>query len=328
MAPPFVVDRVSMPEALAAGKRRRTAASVQRSLRGSGHVDVEAIADRLWPGRPVTAVALGVAGTRHNVRVILEDGESFVLRGGGPDAELLGIARNREHEASLAAAAVGVGPEVVDFLDDLGVVVTRWIEGELVTEERMREPQTLRRVAQALRAVHAGPPLPGRFDSFRIVEEYRSAVFSYGASVPSAYAWARQVARRVESARGRAPERPCHNDLIVANVVDDGARLRIVDWEYAGMGDVFFDLACVAVHNDLDVELREVLVEAYAGSLRPHDVRSLELMRFMSEFREAMWALAQGAAGATEHDFAARAERHFERLARIADEPSFESALG
>jgi thiamine kinase-like enzyme len=182
-------------------------------------------------------------------------------------------------------------------------------------------------VAQALRAVHAGPPLPGRFDVFRVVEEYRSVVFERGAAVPPAYAGARQVARQVEAARGRAPERPCHNDLIAANLIDDGRRLRIVDWEYAGMGDVFFDLACVAAHADLDREERAALLEAYAGALRSPDVRALELMRFMVELREAMWALAQGAVGDVEHDFAAHAGRHFDRLAAIADDPQFRAAL-
>jgi thiamine kinase-like enzyme len=136
------------------------------------------------------------------------------------------------------------------------------------------------------------------------------------------------VARQVEAARGRAPERLCHNDLIVANIIDDGKRLRIVDWEYAGMGDVFFDLACVAAHAGLDAEERAVLLEAYAGSARPQDVRALELMRFMAEFREAMWALAQGAIGELDYDFEGHAARHFDRLARIAEEAPFLAALG
>jgi hypothetical protein len=70
-----------------------------------------------------------------------------------------------------------------------------------------------------------------------------------------------------------------------------------------------------------------VLLEAYAGALRPQDARALELMRFMAEFREAMWALAQGAVGELEHDFASHGARHFDRLGRVAEEPSFRAAL-
>jgi thiamine kinase-like enzyme len=290
-------------------------------------MDVTDVVGRLWPGREATWAPLGAIGTRHNVKVTLADGEAFVLRSGGRDTELLEIDRRREYEACLTAAAVGVGPDVIEFFEADGIVVTRWIEGEVVSEQQMREPDVLRRLAQALRAVHAGPPLPGRFDCFRVVEQYRSAVFSYGVAVPPEYAWARQVARRVEAARGRAPERPCHNDLIPANVIDDGARLRIVDWEYAGMGDVFLDLAGVAVHADLDEEGRAVLLEAYAGSLRHQDLQALDLMRFMADFREAMWGLAQVAIGEADVDLAAHAREQFDRLARIAEEPCFVAAL-
>jgi thiamine kinase-like enzyme len=290
-------------------------------------MDAGAIAERLWPGQVAELTVLGGGITHHNVRVTLDTGASYVVRGGGRDTELLGIGRDRELEASLTAAAVGVGPDVVDFLEPEGVVVTRWIEGEVVTAERLSEPATLRRVAQALRAVHAGPPLPGRFDSFRIVEEYRSIVFSYGAAVPPAYAWARQVARQVEVARGRAPERPCHNDLIAANVIDDGRRVRIVDWEYAGMGDVFYDLACLATHAGLDAAGRATLLQAYAGRDAVREARALELMRFMADFREAMWALVQGAVAEVAYDFHGHADRHFERLRVIAAEKSFQDAL-
>ena len=116
-------------------------------------------------------------------------------------------------------------------------------------------------------AVHRGPSLPARFNSFRVVEDYRTTAFSHGAEVPPSYAWARQVARRVERARGAFAERPCHNDLLNANFIDDGRRLRIVDWEYAGMGDVFFDLANFSINHGLDRDGREALLEAYFGEV-------------------------------------------------------------
>ena len=192
----------------------------------------------------------------------------------------------------------------------------------------MHDAGTVRAVTTALRAVHAGPPLPGRFDSFRVVEDYRSAAFSHGAEVPPAYASVRQIARRIEQARGAVPERPCHNDLLNANFIDDGTRIRIVDWEYAGMGDVFFDLANFSVNHGFDESERRGLLEAYFGVVRPHDVRALELMRFMSDFREAMWGVVQGAISELDFDFAAYAAEHFDRLDQIASSLTFKAALG
>ena len=285
-------------------------------------MDVEAIVARIWPGEQARVEVLGGGITNHNFKVDLAEG-SYVLRIAGRDTSLLGIDRSVEHEASLAAAAVGVGPEVVAFVEPEGYLVTRFIEGSIVPVDSMREAESIRRVAQALRAVHRGPSLPARFISFRVVEDYRTTAFSHGAEVPPSFAWARQVARRVERARGAFPERPCHNDLLNANFIDDGERIRIVDWEYAGMGDVFFDLANFSVNHGFGREERQGLLAAYFGTVRSGDERALELMLFMSDYREAMWAVVQGAVSELEFDFGAYAAEHFERMEATAAAPAF-----
>jgi thiamine kinase-like enzyme len=290
-------------------------------------MDVDAIVARIWPDEEARFEVLGGGITEHNVRVDV-GGESFVLRLTGGDTPLLGIDRAVEYQASLAAAAVGVGPDVVAFVEPEGYLVTRYIRGEVVPVERMREPGSIRRVAQALRAVHRGPSLPARFISFRVVEDYRTIAFARGAEVPPGYAWARQVARRVERARGSFPERPCHNDLLNANFIDDGERIRIVDWEYAGMGDVFFDLANFSVNHGLGAEERQALLAAYFDEVRPADERRLELMLFMSDFRDAMWGVVQGAVSELAFDFAAYVAERFERMEATAASPAFVSALG
>jgi thiamine kinase-like enzyme len=286
----------------------------------------EEIVRRVWPdGRSGFAV-LGGGITNHNLKITRPDG-TYVLRISGKDTALLGIDRSGEVQATRAAAAVGVGPELVAVVQPEGWLVTRFVEGAIPQVERMREPGMLRRVAATLRAVHAGPPVHGRFNAFRVVEDYRTTAFERGAEMPAAYAGARQVARRIEHTRRAAPERSCHNDLLNANFIDDGHRLRIVDWEYAGMGDVFFDLANFSVNHGLDEGERDTLLEAYFGAVRPADRRVLELMRFMSDFREAMWGVVQSAVSELDFDFAAYADEHFARLERTASEPSFQAAL-
>jgi thiamine kinase-like enzyme len=287
---------------------------------------VEEMVERVWPGAHPQIEVLGGGITNHNFKITLDDGV-YVLRVAGRDTELLGIDRRVEHEASLAAAAVGVGPEVVAFVEPEGCLVTRFLGGKVVEPEAIREPEALRRIAQSLRAVHGGPPIPARFDSFRVVEAYAATAAAHGVTVPGAFDRAQETAALVARARGPAAERPCHNDLLTANFIDDGTRIRIVDWEYAGMGDIFFDLANFAVNNGLSGDQTADLLRAYFGDVRPPHERALILMRFMSDFREAMWGVVQQALSDLDFDFRGYADEHFERLERTVSEDAFRKAL-
>ena len=287
---------------------------------------LEDAVERVWPGREARVEVLGGGITNHNLKVEL-DGEVFVLRVAGKDTDLLGIDRAVELAATEAAAAAGIGPDVVALVEPEGWLVTRFVEGVIPPLERMAEPDLLARVASALRAFHDGPPIPGTFDSFRVVEAYRDTALARGGSVPTDYDWANEIAGRIEVTRAADAPVPCHNDLLNANFLDDGERLRIVDWEYAGMGDRFFDLANFSINHELDEAASATLLGAYFGGVRDKDAQSLVLMRFMSDFREAMWGVVQSAVSELDFDFAAYASEHFERLRRTTEAPAFMTAL-
>ena len=278
-------------------------------------MEPEQLAERVWPGQQVSIAPLGGGITNRNFKVEA-DGQEFVLRIGGTDTELLGIDRGAEHAASLVAAELGLGPEVVAFIEPEGYLVTRYVHGEVGKVDAAR-------VGAALCLLHDGPALPGRFDSFRIVEAYRATAGEHGVTVPSEYERAKEIADQIERRRSRAPLRPCHNDLLNANFIDDGMRLWLVDWEYAGMGDPFFDLGNFAVNHELTEEGEHALLTAYGSD----DGDAVVLMRFMSDFREAMRGIVQLGISELDFDFAAYAEEHFGRLARTAAEPRFLRAL-
>jgi len=287
----------------------------------------EEIAARVWPGRAPKLEPLGGGITNHNFRVAV-DGATYVLRIGGKDTELLGIDRSVEHGASLVAAELEVGPEVVGFVEPEGYLVTRFIEGRPIPVEEMRRPETFRRVAETLHRIHDGPAIPGRFDSFRVVEAYSETAAAHGVRLPDDYIWAKGVGERIERARGPQGLAPCHNDLLNANFLDEAGQIRIVDWEYAGMGDRFFDLANFSINHEFDEGANAALLEAYFGELRDEDAGALRLMRFMSDFREAMWGVVQQGISELDFDFVAYASEHFERLRRTAAEAAFQEALG
>ena len=279
-------------------------------------------AERIWPGRKVELEVLGGGITNHNFKVSV-GGELFVLRLGGARTDVLGIDRSVEFEAGRRAFEVGVGPEVVALVPEEGWLVARFIDGRQVPPEQMRRPATLHRAAAALRALHGAAPIPGRFDAFEVVQDYRRKAEAQGVRIPAAYEQAIRVSGRIRVARGPQPSVPCHNDLLNLNFLDDGA-IKIVDWEYAGMGDRFFDLANFSVNHDFSLHDDRALLAAYFGAVREPDLASLRLMRFMSDFREAMWGVLQSGISELDFDFDGYAAKHFSRVLATASEPEFE----
>ena len=281
---------------------------------------------RVWPDGASKWEILGGGITNHNVKVTRPEGV-FVLRVAGKGTELLGIDRDVEHAATLAAAEAGVGPRVVRFIEPEGWLVTEFIEGATPPPERLRRADQLARVAAALRAFHDGLVIPGRFETLEVVEAYRDTALERGATLPAAFGEAYGLAQGIARLRAGEPRRPCHNDLLNANFLDDGARLRIVDWEYAGMGDPYFDLANFSINHELDADGRATLLAAYTGRTRHEDLATIDLMRFMSDFREAMWGVVQGVVSELDFDFDGYAAEHFARMERTAAEPGFRAAL-
>ena len=279
-------------------------------------MDVDDAVERLWPDRGVRVSPLGGGITNHNFKVEVDD-QTFVLRISGAQTRVLGIDREVEHQANLRAAELGIGPPVAAFVPERGWLVTRFIEGAPIPPQRMKEPEVVRRVAATLKKFHDSAPIPGRFDSFAVVEQYRRDSEARGVVVPDAYEAAEELADRIRAERGAQPEAPCHNDLLNANFIDDGA-IRIVDWEYAGMGDRFFDLANFSVNQDFGEEEDVVFLTAYFGDAAAYRLRDLRMMKVMSDLREAMWGVLQSGISELEFDFKGYAARHFERLAANA----------
>ena len=281
-------------------------------------------------GRELTLTALSGGITNRNFRVdAVGTADRWVIRLAGNDTHLLGISREVEHAATVAAAGVGVGPEVTAFIRPEGYLVTRFIIGSPVSDDEVHRPETLRRVADSLRRIHDGPAIPGLFVPLRIVEAYRALALARSVRIPPEYEVAAATGRRIELALLSNPIelRPCHNDLLNANFIDDGARIRIIDWEYAGMGDPFFDLGNFSINHELTGDEDELLLAAYDGEIRRDRLARLTLMRIVSDFREAMWGVLQQGISTLDMDFVEYASSKFDRLLSNAATPRFERSL-
>jgi len=218
--------------------------------------------------------------------------------------------------AESTPSRVGVAPEPVAFLEPEGYLVTRFISGPGIPADQIGAEANIRRVVASLKRYHALDHFPGSFSPFRVAEDYEKTARSFNVNLPEKMGWYLEKAHEIERAMYRAPftPRPCHNDLLNANFIDDGTRLRILDWEYAGMGDLFFDLGNFAVQHEFNDEQDAILLHEYFGQPTPaHHIR-LKLMKVMSDLREAMWGMVQVGVSKLEFDYVGYARKYFERF--------------
>jgi thiamine kinase-like enzyme len=317
----------------ARSRQRRDREPALKTHKEPSHADLLAALARVpeLAGRDLTLTPLSGGITNRNFLVkAAGTTRRHVLRLAGNDTHLLGISREVEHAATVMAAGVGVGPEVAAFLRPEGWLVTRFIEGSPVPVETLRQPAALTRLADSLRRVHAGPAIPGLFAPVKVAEVYLRLAHDRGVAPAPDAARALAIGQAMERACLADPVAlaPTHNDLLNANLIDDGERIRIVDWEYAGMGDPWFDLGNVSINHELTADEEAALLTAYLGTdPTPAALARLTLMRVASDLREAAWGVLQAAISTLDVDFRAYAAEHLDRLLRNATDPAFRRAL-
>ena len=282
-----------------------------------------------WAGHDdIQTSFLGGGITNENVRVDVA-GESFVLRLAGEKTALLGIDRQQEFVAHSAAAQIGIAPEVVCFIEPEGYLVTRFVNGRSPTPAEVKIPDTIRQIARILKQVHALPPISVTFSAFSTVRSYEQIARQHGVKFPAQFDnWlGKMVEIETAVAATLSPPAFCHNDLLNGNFLMENGRITLLDWEYAGMGDVYFDLANFAAHHELDDEQEQWLLAGYFGSVSSAQQARLKLMRIMSDFREAMWGKVQSGISQLDFDFGGYAKQHFDRMANSMYHPDYQQWL-
>jgi thiamine kinase len=193
---------------------------------------------------------------------------SLVVRFNSPHAADLGVDRQSEKRVLQIASHAGVGPRVLRCDLDAQVLITELLPGTPWSVEYARSTTGIARLAALMREVHAISLVDGikHVDALSVLEHYWSVLDQRGYLELAGSAEQRATAR-VFGMQLREELRPrlCHNDVHHLNIMDDGCRVRLLDWEYAGVGDPFFDLAGICCYHDYDPEQREQLLQHYLG---------------------------------------------------------------
>ncbi len=233
----------------------------------------------------------------------------------GEDIPVHHVFRDRERAASRAAHAAGLSPEVVHV--EPGIMVLRFVEGRTFAEPDLAAD--IDRLVPLLKTCHreVGRHVRGPANAFWVFHVIRDYVRLIGADARYL-----DMAQRLEAEQVPLPVVFGHHDLLPGNVMDDGRRLWLIDWEYGGFGTAMFDLANLSSNGGFDAAQDRRLLDLYFdGRVTPELVRAFEAMKAASLLREALWALVSDVHLKTPGvDYQAHARDYFGRLDRILRE--------
>ena len=255
-----------------------------------------------------------------NVNFTVDDaGERYVVRI-GEDIPVHGVYRVNELASARAAHAAGISPEIVHA--EPGALVMRWVDGRTLDPADVRDPARLERILENVHRCHRGIPPHYRgitpiFWVFQVVRDYARTLREEGSRMAGRLDDLLARAERLESVVGPVEIVFGHNDLIAANLIDDGDRIWLIDWEYAGFNSPLFDLGGLASNNELDDGLERWMIERYFGS-SPDAARlaSYCAMKCASLLREAMWSMVSELHSALDFDYVAYTGENLERFER------------
>ena len=277
-----------------------------------------------WSG-PVEPepVAGGITNTNFLVR---DRGERFFVRI-GEDIPVHGVLRFNEVSATRAAAAAGIAPALMH--SEPGALVSRFIEGRTLSAEDVRDAAMLERIVPLLGHCHRDIPRVLRgfvpmFWVFHVVRDYAATLREGGSRYEPQLGGLLARADALEAAVGRIDVVFGHNDLLAANFIDDGERLWLIDWEYAGFNSPLFDLGGLASNSELASGQEDWLLERYFE--RPVDAagkRRYLAMKCASLLRESMWSMVSEIHSGLDVDYVAYTRENLDRFERAyADLPS------
>lgn len=269
----------------------------------------------IWQGE---ARISPLPGGRTNLNYVVEDGQSTYVVRLGEDIPVHQVMRFNELAASRAAHAAGISPEVV-FSGD-GMTVFQYIRGKTLAEADVGAPDYLGRIVALMKRCHnevprylRGPALV--FWVFHVIRDYAATLEAHNSPYMAKVKDYLDIAQGLESAIGPIELVFGHNDLMAANIMDDGERLWLIDWDYAGFNTPLFDLGGLASNNSLTVAQEQDMLALYYGA--PPDGTLLyryHAMKCASLMREVMWSMVSELTSELDIDYAAYTAENMQRF--------------
>jgi len=234
----------------------------------------------------------------------------------GDDIPEHGIMRFNEHAASRAAHQAGISPEVLHT--GPGIMVLRYIDGKTLSAEDIRRPEILIQVVELMQRCHRDIPTYFRgaalaFWVFQVLRDYTHTLNDTRSAWCDTLPRLMSIATELEQQVGDISLVFGHNDLLPANFIDDGKRLWLIDWDYAGFNSPLFDLGGLASNCELPAGIEnDMLCQYFDRSPDPTLMRKYSAMKCASLLRESLWSMVSEIHAQIEFDYPAYTRHNLE----------------
>ncbi len=267
----------------------------------------------IWRGSIEIAPLLG--GITNKNYLVFDGERRAVVRFGG-DIPVHGVMRFNEQAASIAASEAGISPRVL-FVRPT-VLVLEYVSGQTFGPQDVRSNRD--KCVALMKCAHRdipeflrGPAL--LFHVFQIIRAYGRVLIEdnsrYAKELPSLL----HASEALEAIVGPIELVFGHNDLLAANFIDDGERLWLVDWDYAGWNTALFDLGGLSSNNGFGAIDNDLMLEAYFEAPASDDLRyRFHAMLCASLLREAMWSMVSETRSTIDFDYPAYTSENLTRF--------------
>ena len=240
-----------------------------------------------------------------NLNFLIEEGTNkYVVRIGDDIPEHL-VFRSNELIASKAAADVGISPSVIYYKK--GLLVLEYIESTTLTAKEVKK--NIKNIIPILKKIHYEIPksLYGQsliFWVFHVIRNYAKFLREKESNYTKLLTNLLLQSTLLEKKSGPYEIVFGHNDLLPANFLDDGNRLWIIDWEYAGFNSPLFDLGGLSSNNDLNLKEEIFLLENYfEKKINDKILLQYNSLKCASLLRETMWSMVSEITSKIDFDY-------------------------
>lgn len=253
---------------------------------------IDELKSEYFPNNKIVNISRLGGLTNFSFKVDFDNGESYAFRLPGEGTEEL-VNRYDEKVSTTLACDLGIDSELVMFDADKGTKIMKFVVGETMNDEKLRTDKSIEEVADIFKKLHtSGVDTKVPFDVFDMADGYEKIITANGVELYDDW---EDIRKKVMALKARVDKNgttkaPCHNDSLCENWLHDADRMYLIDWEYAGMNDPYWDLADISIEADYDKEMDEKLLRRYHGG-EPDENQKLrfEANKIYLDFLWTLW---------------------------------------